>query len=330
MSKFLPAVLLLLASALLNAQVLAKHPFQTELERALALEAGATATDVPHHVHYDLKLYDRHHKLTTGTWDIWRDPLRFVRSDISAGDFHYTHITDLAGHKEWRHFEGVLPLKIYDLRQNYEKPDQAVQLFSDGRLLPDAMVGFQQVSGSPFECTETTLSMRICFDPLAHVLAFAQIMNQTFTWENWQAVGRHTVPGRFRIYDGDRMIVEASGSVEVVKSFRPDLFVIPKGEPDMGEPEDNGVTPHKIIDAKPLDLNMMYGNAMVHLFVDPEGKVKKVEIVDADDNDILDDVKSFAHHLRFAPQLQNGAAVPFDEYFYIRHAINFGQDSSAP
>lgn len=329
MLKYLPAVLLLLAPPVLGAQVLVKHPFATEMARALELEAGATATDVPHHVHYDLKLYDRHHKLTTSTWDIWRNPLHYVRTDIVAGDFRYTHIEDLVRHRNWRHFDNLLPLKLYDLRQNYEQPAEAVALFSNRKLIPNPMVTFQQIEHSPFECTEEILSIRICFDPLAHMLAFAQIMNQTITWENWQPLGSHSVPGRSRIYDGDRLIVEASGKAEEVKTFRPDLFVIPKGEPDMGEPEEDDAIPHRIVTMKPIGLNMLYGNTLVDVFVDPAGKVKKIEVVDADDNDLIDDVKRFVHHLRFAPEMKDGVAVPFDEPMYIRHGADFDASPSA-
>jgi hypothetical protein len=100
-----------------RAQVLANRPFDQAISRARALEAGATATDLPHHVHYDLKLYNHKGKLTTGTWDIWRDPQHYIRADIVAGDFRYTHIEDLTLKKNWRHFNSVMPLKVYDLRQ---------------------------------------------------------------------------------------------------------------------------------------------------------------------------------------------------------------------
>jgi hypothetical protein len=323
MSKFLPAVLLLLIVPALTAQVLASHPFATELARALALEAGATATDIPHHVHYDLKLYDRRHKLTTGTWDIWRDPQHYVRADFAAGDFRYTHIEDLAQHKEWRHFDNVLPLKIYDLRENYAKPELPVAFFSNPKLNPDPMVTFQQIDGSPFDCTAESLDMRICFDPIIHVLAFAQIMNQTITWEDWQPLGTHSVPRRFRIYDGDRLIVEASGNAEAVKTFPPDQFVIPAGEPDMGEPENGGTVPHQVLSMKPMGMDLLYGNALTHLFVDADGTVKKVEVVDADDDNLVGAAKHFARDVKFAPQMKNGVAVPFDEYLYIRHSMNF-------
>ncbi len=324
MLKVLPAVLLLLLSPVLSAQVIAKHPFSTELARALGLEAGATATDLPHHVHYDLKLYDRHHKFTTGTWDIWRDPQHYVRTDIVAGDFHYTHIQDLAQHTDWRHFDHILPLKIFDLRQNYEKPEVPAAFFSNPRLNPDPMVTFQQIDGSPFDCTpESSLELRICFDPIAHVLAFAQIMNQTVTWENWQLLGTHSVPQRFRIYDGDRLIVEASGKAEVVKAFDPERFVIPAGEPDMGEPEDHGAIPHRVIEMKPIGMNLIYGNALMHLFVGVDGKVKKVDVIDADDNDLIGDAKHFSRNLKFAPQENGGEMVSFDQYLYVQHSPNF-------
>jgi hypothetical protein len=325
MLKLLSAVLLLIMAPALLAQVLANHPFATELARALALEAGATATDVPHHVHYDLKLYNRHHKLTTGTWDVWRDPLHYVRTDIVAGDFHYTHIEDLARHREWRHFDHVLPLKLLDLKQNYAQPGQDVSFFTNHILNPNPEVTFQQIEGSPFECTAELLEMRVCFDPLAHVLAFAQIMNQTVTWEDWQPLGTHSVPRRFRIYDGSRLIVEASGKAEEVKTFAPNLFVIPAGEPDMGEPEEDGVTPHRIVSTKPIAVDMLYGNVLMRMLVQPDGKVKKAEVIDADDDDLIGDAKRFSKNVKFAPQITNGVAVPFEQYMYIQHSPDFSQ-----
>jgi hypothetical protein len=323
MLKFLPAVLLLLLLPALRAQVLAEHPFATELGRALALEAGATATDVPHHVHYELKLYDRHHKLTTGSWDIWRDPQHYVRSDMVAGDFHFTHIQDLAQHTEWRHYEGLLPLKIFDLLQNYESPEEAVGLFMDRTLESNGTVTFQQIDGSPFDCTPEFLETRVCFDPIAHVLAFAEIMNQTITWEDWQPLGTHSVPRRFRIYDGNRLIVEADGKGEAVKTFPAQLFVIPAGEPDMGDPQNDGTVPHRIMAMKPAAMDLQYGNILMHLFVGSDGKVKKAEVIDADDNDVIGEAKRFAKSLTFAPQMKDGAAVPFEEYMYLRHGVNF-------
>lgn len=323
MPKILPAILLLLASVALGAQVLSDRPFAAEMAQALELEAGATATDIPHHVHYELKLYDRRHKLTTGTWDIWRDPQHYVRTDIAAGDFHSVDIEDLAQHTQWRHFDRVLPLKLFDLRQNYDQPAVAVAFFSNPSLAPNARVTFQQIDGSPFDCTAESLQIRICFDPIAHVLAFAQIMNQTMTWENWQTVGRHSIPQRFRIYDGNRLIVEASGKVDVVKTFPPDLFIVPPGEPDMGDPEDNGSAPHRVIAAKSLEPDLLYGNVLMHLFVGPDGKVKKAELIDADDDSLIGDAKHFARNVKFAPQVTKGVAVPFDEYLYIQHSLNF-------
>jgi hypothetical protein len=323
MLRALSAVLLILTLTLMLprawAQVVANRPFSTAIDRALALEAGATATDVPHHVHYELKLYNHKGKLTTGTWDIWRDPQHYVRVDIVAGDFHYTHIEDLVRKVTWRHFNTVMPLKIYDLRQSYREPTFAVEQFTVAE--PKHNVHFQQVDGSPFDCTNEMLQIRICFDPLAHVLAFAQMFNQTMTWEDWQPLGSHSVPKRFRIYDAGRVMVEAAGSAELVKTFPPGLFVISAGEPDMGEPEHDGATPHKLVSAQPVHLDLLYGNVLVQVEVGADGKVKKTTLIDADDDDIVHDAEEFVRHLTFAPQIKDGVATPFEQYIYLRYAM---------
>ena len=296
------------------AQVVSKPPFSTAIARARALEAGALATDVPHHIHYDLKLYSHTGKRTKGTWDIWRDPLRFTRTDIVAGDFHYTQIEDLVHTTQWRHFNGVMPLKVHDLLQNYREPEFAVSYFAIPA--PSHYVHFAQVQGSPFSCTNEQLQMRVCFDPLAHVLAFAEMFNQTVTWEDWQPIGRHMVPRVFRIYDAGRTMVEASGKAEVVKTFPPNLFAIPANEPDMGEPEDNGASPHKVVRIKPVHLDLLYGNLLLRVEVDADGKVHKVHVIDADDDDLIQSGVEFAKNLAFAPQ-----NAPFEQYIYLRYAL---------
>ena len=316
-SNILCAVLLIFAASTAAAQVIANSQFRTALERARAIEAGATAGDLPHHVHYDLKLYNHKGKLTTGSWDIWRDPQHSIRTDIAAGDFHYTEIEDLMRKKQWRHFNTLMPLKVYDLRQNYAEPAFIAELFAGQE--PGGGVHFQQVQGAPFECTSEILQMRVCFDPLAHVFAFAQMFNQTITWEDWQAVGSHSIPKRFRIYDAGRVMVEADGQAQVVKSFPAGLFAIPADEPDMGKPEDNGSTPHKIASNKPVHLDLLYGNLLVRLEVRGEGSVEKATLIDADDDDLVKPAMEFAKHLVFAPEISNGVPTPFEQYIYLRY-----------
>ncbi len=317
MQRLRYSLLLLLLLPAASAQVLATSPFSTAIARARGLEAGALATDVPHHIHYDLKLYDHRGNRTKGTWDQWSDPLHFTRTDIVAGKFHYTHIEDLVHTIQWRHFNTVMPLKVYDLRWNFIEPVYAVTWFSlpaGGRT-----VQFEQVEGSPFDCTKVLFQMRVCFDPFVHVLAFAQVFNQTMTWEDWQPLGTHMIPGRFRIYDGGELMVEAAGKAEVVKSFPPDLFTIPANEPDMGEPENSGMTPHTIVGSKPVPLDMVYGNLLVKLEVAADGEVHKVHLVDSDDDDLISAGMEFAKHLSFAAQ-----PAPFEQYIYLRYMPGVG------
>lgn len=314
----LPALFLILAVSASRAQVIANPQFHIALDRAIAIEAGASATDVPHHVHYDLKLYNHKGKLTTGTWDIWRDPQHYVRADIVAGDFHYTRIDDLDRRVQWRHFNTLMPLKVYDLRQNYTEPRFVASRFAENDS--GHLVHFQQVEGSPFECTSEVLQMRVCFDPLAHVLAFAQVFNQTVTWEDWQPVGTHSIPKRFRIYDAGRVMIEATGQAQIVKTFPTGLFAIPRDQPDMGEPEDNGSVPHKIVSTKPVHLELLYGNILVRLEVRGEGSVEKATLIDADDDDIVHTSMEFAKHIVFAPEIRNGVPTPFDQYIYLRYS----------
>jgi hypothetical protein len=312
MRRLLSVLTLVVLLPAAPAQVVANSTFATAIGRARALEAGARANDVPHHIHYELKLYSHTGKLTTGTWDIWRDPFHWSRSEIVAGDFHYTQIEDLVHRTQWRQFNTVMPLKVYDLRQNFLEPAFAVSFLSDSD--PRNNVHFEQIEGSPYACTNLRMQMRVCFDPLVHVLAAAQMINQTVTWEDWQPVGAHSIPRRFRIYDAGRVMVEAVGQAEFVKVFPPDVFKIPANEPDMGEPEGHGAS-HQVVSSEPVRLGTLYGNLLMKVDVDADGHVRKTQLIDADDNDLVRPAEAFAKHLIFASQ-----SAPFEQYIYLRYA----------
>jgi hypothetical protein len=46
-----------------------------------------------------------------------------------------------------------------------------------------------------------------------------------------------------------------------------------------------------------------------------------VDLIDADDDDIVHESVEFAKHLTFAPQLKDGVPTPFDQYLYLRYNI---------
>jgi hypothetical protein len=66
----------------------------------------------------------------------------------------------------------------------------------------------------------------------------------------------------------------------------------------------------------------LYGNVLVQVQVGIDGKVKKVRLIDADDDDIVHDSVQFAKHLTFAPQVKDGVPTPFDQYIYLHYAVS--------
>ena len=106
---------------------------------------------------------------------------------------------------------------------------------------PSTRCHFEQVQGSPFELHRPSrFQMRMCFDPLAHVLAFAEMFNQTVTWEDWQPIGiafRCAPRSHLRRGADHGGGYRNSRGGEILPAG---LFTIPSDEPDMGEPEDDG------------------------------------------------------------------------------------------
>ncbi len=306
-----PLVVLLFVPGSPVAQVLQTSRYATVLSHARALTAGSTASDVAHHIHYDLKFRDRHGHEFTATYDIYRDPPRQTRVDIVAGDYRYTHIRDLMNKRDWKHFSGDMPLKIFDLRDVLIEPKPEIYRLEQSQ--PPPAVRPEMIDGSPFACASNQVSVRVCFDPLIRTFAFAQVFNQTVTYDDWQRIGTHAIPGKISLYDGKKPLVEATGKVETVRKFPPLLFV-PGDEPTQSEDED-----HRLIRFKPQPDFPFYGNVQLQISVNEKGKVTKTKLIDSDNHHLDEVATSYARSFRFAPENANGQPSSFTSVFYLHY-----------
>lgn len=297
-------------TGVLSAQVMQTTRYSTLLSHAQALTAGETASDISHHIHYDVKYRDRHGNEVTATYDIYRDRLRYTRVDIAAEGYSCRNIKDLLNKREWQHSAGDIPLKIYDLRDVLVEPKPEIHVFTKFPLA--ASVRQEMIDGSPFSCADDNSGVRICFDPLIRTFAFAQVLNQTVTYDDWQRIGTHAVPGKIRLYDDKKLLVEATGKVEPVKQFPP-LFFAPGGEP---QDEDES---HRIVDFKPMVKEPVYGNVQLQISVDGTGKVTKTKVLDADNNQVKPIASKLARSLRFEPKSANGQPASFTSVFYFHY-----------
>ena len=308
--------LLVLAFVLISfdvsAQVLQNTNYQRELEHAKSLLAGMTPTDVPHHIHYDLKFYDRNGHENTATYDIYRDPVMYERTEVKSGNYQLTQISNKRDQKTWQHYTGDKPLKIAEFEQAMDRPSVAIDRFALELDRIDNMRP-QKLEGMPLLCANDNAGTAICFNPFIGLFAYAQMFNQTVMYDNWLPVGSHTVPGNIRIFQDKKLLLEASGTVEVVKKFPPHFMEVPD-TPSQPDP----ASLHKVLQSKGMDLTQpRFGNASLRLSVDENGHVAKVEIVDSDDKRLEGPARKFAQHLIFAPQMENGRAVPFETVIYV-------------
>jgi TonB family protein len=293
-------------------QVMQTRKFATELAGARALTAGATASDVAHHLHYDVTFHDRTGHAATATYDLYRDPGRFLRIDTVSGDYRYTHIEDLVNHRTWIHFTGDGPLKLLDLTDVLLEPTPEIY-------------GFEHFSASPpplqpavvddllYNCADDKKAIRVCFDPFVRIFAFAQVYNQSVTYQNWLHIGSHVAAGKVQLYDDQKLLVEAIGKVERVQQFPPSLFE-PGNEPSQSE--DNG---HHPIHMKAVKESPLYGNVEMQLQVDAEGKVTKAKVIDSDDKQLNHTAEKSARGMTYAPQMVNGVATPFTTIAFMHY-----------
>ncbi|TCK71947.1 energy transducer TonB [Acidipila rosea] len=303
-SRFLLAVVFL-APLACSAQVMQSLSLTRAIARANVLLAGAGPTDVPNHVHYDLKLHDLKGKVTTGTYDVYRDPMISSRADVVAGAYKYTVIQNFIDHHLWISTSGERPLELLDFEELYLEPMPAIDRLMAYRPPPRLVP--QQVNGAPLLCASDETTTNLCFDPLIHVYAYAQLLNQTVIYSDWQTVGTHTAAATIRIWDGKRLMVEADGRVEEVKKFPPTIFVAPGDAEPAPDAEK-----YKIIKYGRVHEVDVYGNALIHVQVDEKGRVTKAQLIDADDKELKHIALEYAKGTRYEPYLVNGQPTPFE------------------
>ncbi|HYK34740.1 energy transducer TonB [Alloacidobacterium sp.] len=288
--------------------------YDKELQHAKSLLAGSSPTDIPHHIHYDLKLYDRDGHESAATYDIYRDPVMYQRVDIKAGDFQFTRISNLRDHVDWQHSTGDMPLKIFDFERVMEFPQAAADRFSKEPQNVKEMQP-EQLEGAPLLCANDNAGTAICFNPMIRLFAYAQMFNRTIMYDQWLTIGSHTAPGTIRVYEDKKLLVDAAGSVDVIKKFPDHLMEIPD-TPSQPSPQSQ----YKIAKSKPMDLSdARYGNIQVALSVDEKGHVTKESIVDSDDKHLEGTARKYVRDLVFEPSIKDGQPVPFETVLYLEY-----------
>jgi hypothetical protein len=307
-------VLLLGCSTPLQAQVMQTSRLAIVLGRERALRSGATNTDIAHHIHYDITYEDRSGHLQQASYDTFRDPGRYVRIDVVAGDYRNTLITDVQKHQDWETSTGQIPLKIYDLIKIINEPQPAIYGLEHNQQGPPRMQQ-EMVDKAPYLCSDDGVAIRLCFDPFTPSFAFAQVYNQTFTYENWLNIGMHAFPAKIQIFDGKKVLVSATGKADVIKQF-PKLFFLP----DPARPqkaEDRHLITHII--PKKTEASPFFGHVQVQVEVDTDGKITKANALDFDDKQIVKPTLRFAKRLEFAPDSKNGTPAPFSTILYLQY-----------
>jgi TonB family protein len=207
-----------------------------------------------------------------------------------------------------------MPLKLFDFDQVVDMPHSAIERLAEEQAKIGKMQ-YQQLEGAPLLCAGDDNGTAICFNPLIRLFAFAQMFNQTVMYDQWLPIGSHTVAGGIRIYQDKKLLVQATGTVEAVKTFPAHFMEIPD-TPSQPEPD----TRHKATQQKNIDMSQeRYGNVEIAVSVDEKGHISKAEVVDSDDKHLDSLAHKIVHSLVYAPQMENGQPAPFNTVVYLTY-----------
>lgn len=321
---FLFAALLLMVGHASPAQVMPTRDWARALGQARNLLPGTGDAGVPYHLHYDLHFRGPHGSDLTGTYDVYVDPYRFRRTDISSASFHETRTEDLRNPSaSWTSITGDMPLGLYDFEGIVSEPLPALFALAHSAAAEPLSLHPQILEGSPYDCVDDRVMTRVCFDPLTHVFAIAQILNQSFVYSNWIPLRRRAVPSLIQIYDGNTQLVTATGTIVEVHNLPPLFFI--QATPSVKTPiEQRPVVSYPEFKAVPW-----FGNAAVRITVDEQGKVKHAEVVEIDNHHVEHATLKFIRGLRFRPASETpDAPATFTAVFYLRYLPRANADPS--
>jgi hypothetical protein len=306
------AVFVLLFALHARSQVMQDLDLEHELKAANENVAGTRADDLPHQLHYELKMFNLHNQESHATYDIYRRAGE-ARVEMAAEGYKLTRIVTRDGKKTWENEVGREPLQLFDFQTVLTGPSAASSRLSIEQ--PRPTLAPQMVDQAPYLCADDGGGTVLCFDPLLHTFAFAQTFNQTVVYDRWLKVGLRYVPAHIQIFEGKRQLLEATGTVLPASQFPAGTFSIPD-EPQSAAAVDE----HPIVKQEQSQEATwpVFGTVVMQLMVDANGKVKKVSVIDADDKRLEGSAKHYAKGTTYAPYLVNGQPQPFETVLWYR------------
>ena len=292
------------------------HPIEDDnyLE-ALARFHAAARRWLPsdaYHRHTDVRIVDINGKESSATMDHWQKGI-LGRDEEQASGWHYTTVWGAT--QNWSTHEGNSPLRLISLSDLTPRPGPAERRI---RIYAPGYVAMKQreIDGVLLKCSGEYAGAELCFFTATGFPALAAVDEERVVYEQWAQYNGVAYPSCLALYRGHRLQMEATTTVTPLDNSNNELFqplpgITPSSNRFGAYREDN----YRVLKWSRMDTNA-HGEALVKVFVNESGRVKKAELLDADDKSLGKAAITAAKELVYMPQEINGHRVPFETTFW--------------
>jgi hypothetical protein len=266
-------------------------------------------------LHTDVRLIDINGKESSATVDRWQKG-RLERIEEHAPGWHYTTVWSTEQH--WSTHEGIDPLHLADLSDLSPRPgpvERRIRAYAEGYVAMKQ----KKLDGALLSCSGKYAGAELCFDTATGFPVSAAVDGELVVYEQWSKFDGASYPSRLALYRNHRLQMEATMTLTPLDDsddplFQPLAGVAPFPNRIPVSREDQ----HRVL-SRGQTGGSAYGEALVKVYVDKSGRVKRAELLDADDKSLGSAAISAAKNTVYMPEEVDGRQVPFETTFWTSH-----------
>jgi hypothetical protein len=266
-------------------------------------------------IHSELRIVTVSGEETTATVDEWRSG-NLCRLEERAQDWFVVSFSD--GNHVWSSQQGTRPMRLWaidgfsDLFPRPNPAERRIRIYAP----KDLKMNRRKIRGVMFSCSGKYAGAEICFDAESGFPIEATVDQEQVVYQGWSPFGDGFYPNRLALYRGRRLQLEASTTIADLTSTK-GTFQIPAGATESSPVHGMyRVESHHLVRSGQVD-TASFGDALVKVFVDDTGRVRRAELLDADDKYLGAAALRAAKQTLYVPDRSSGERQAFEGEFFV-------------
>jgi hypothetical protein len=267
-------------------------------------------------IHSELRIITVKGEETMATVDEWLTA-NFSRWQETASNWHLDMYSD--GSRMWSVQQGLQPMRLWridgfpDLFPRPGPAERRIRIYAP----KDMKMEQRKIGNVRFSCSGKFAGAEICFDAGLGFPVEAMVDQEQVVYEDWKKFGDGFYPGRLALYRGRRLQMEAVTRIRALTPADREIFRAPEGAEVLSAVDgwfhfENDPRAYTQVLDTPL-----FGDAQVKIFVDDTGKLRRAELLDADDEDLGAATLRAARLAAYKPDRSSGERQAFEGQFFV-------------